>query len=266
MTAADVRAACRTRWADSEYLVIDEAPQDSGRQGRKIDLLVVSLWKSRRHELDAVEVKVSLSDFRLEIEGRNGKGGPAKAEWWWAHTNRFWIAAPADLAAKIRGEIPGGWGLLACYPSGENRTLIRPERHDREPFTWEQTIGLLRASADAGVGALQRAESRGYDRGRQHAVTAASDGTNERRLEAQLESLRSQVARFEEAAGCSITDYRGAGPAQLGRLAALLDRWHKDPEQMAGAILASASGLVKQAAAIEALGVALASATAPAPP
>ena len=59
MTAANVREALLRRWPDEQYLNIAEAPNDPRRQGRKLDVLVVTLWASRGHELDGVEIKIS---------------------------------------------------------------------------------------------------------------------------------------------------------------------------------------------------------------
>lgn len=66
MRAADVRRALSKRWPDERYLLIEEAPLDSGRQGTKIDVLVLGLWRSDGLGLDAVEVKVSYSDWCKE--------------------------------------------------------------------------------------------------------------------------------------------------------------------------------------------------------
>src|SRR3990167_5377151 len=100
LTSRDVLAGLHGRWPDDQYMFVEEAPQDSSRQGRKIDALVVSLWKSRGHELDAVEVKISASDWKRELDN------PEKADWWFEHTNRYWIAVPTVLAAKVRAELP----------------------------------------------------------------------------------------------------------------------------------------------------------------
>lgn len=186
MDAQGVRDALRRRWPDSEYLSIEEAPQDPMRQGRKIDVLVVSLWKSRGHALDAVEIKVSMTDWKRELENA------AKADWWWEHVHRFWIACPLELAPRIRDQLPETWGLLACTPDA-TKVVVQAPRRDPAPLSWPQCIGLMRASANAGLGALQRAEQRGYDRGKQHV-------SGERAAE-RLRELQEQVRAAEEAIG-----------------------------------------------------------------
>src|SRR5688572_391100 len=67
-TAAEVREALTRRWPEAKYLHIPEATFNPWRQGSKIDVAVIACWQSLKWEIDAVEVKVSLSDFKKEIE------------------------------------------------------------------------------------------------------------------------------------------------------------------------------------------------------
>src|SRR5687768_6592624 len=108
MTAVEIRQALLNRWTPDKYLVINEAPQTPDRMGRKLDVVVISLWRSRGYELDWIEIKCSTSDWKRELDN------PAKADWWWQHVHRFWIAAPVEIASRIRETLPSGWGLLAC--------------------------------------------------------------------------------------------------------------------------------------------------------
>lgn len=68
MKADEVAVALTRRWPEDRYLHIPEATFNPWRQGTKIDVAVISCWKSLGWEIDAVEVKVSLSDFKREIE------------------------------------------------------------------------------------------------------------------------------------------------------------------------------------------------------
>ena len=68
MNAAEVREALTRRWPEDRYLHIAEATIDPWRMGSKIDVAVIACWKSLGWAIDAVEVKVSLSDFKKEIE------------------------------------------------------------------------------------------------------------------------------------------------------------------------------------------------------
>lgn len=69
-TSADVLDALARLWPDDRYLHLREAPLTADRLGTKADLVVIALWASKRYEIDVVEVKVSLGDFKREIERR----------------------------------------------------------------------------------------------------------------------------------------------------------------------------------------------------
>jgi hypothetical protein len=198
MNAAEVRDVLTKRWPDAKYLHIPEAPLDLWRQGSKIDVLIIALWQSLKLEMDAVEIKVSYQDWRREIEQRHlyyvqadgsrhycsnmigarywanhRPGGEivresiattAKSEAWRRHAHRFWIACPAELAARIEPELPAGWGLIACHPESTS-TVVKPELNKSpDLLNWPKVIGLLRTAADCGFNALVRAEERGWQR------------------------------------------------------------------------------------------------------
>jgi hypothetical protein len=221
MNASDVKEALAKKWPDDQYIRIEEAPQDAARQGRKIDLLVVSLWQSRGFELDAVEIKVSMSDWKRELDNA------AKADWWWRHAHRFWVAVPTAIAEKVRAELPSTWGLLACSPEGV-AVVVKAPKHTPEPFTWPSCIGLIRAAVDAGPGALMRARDEGREVGFKEGVRAGQAQTGAFGVQGQLEALQRKVATFEQAAGVSIeSGWRGG---DIGRVVAAVRAWEHDPE------------------------------------
>lgn len=222
MTAADVREALLGRWPPAEYLSIYEAPQDSGRQGRKLDVVVVSLWNSRGLELDGVEIKVSMSDWKRELDN------PDKADWWWKRVHRFWIAAPADVARKIKPQLPTNWGLLSVGESGV-RVAVQPKpNRTPEPLAWGTTVGLLRATADCGVNVLARAERQGYDRGYKQGEASASLRAGDEHLRRQLQQLTDDVQAFEKASGLKITGWNGG--ERVGQLVAMVQAAKRSPD------------------------------------
>lgn len=247
MNASDVREVLREHWPASEYLTIEEAPQDAMRQGRKLDLLVVSLWRSRGFDLDGVEIKVSLNDYRREIKD------PAKADWWWEHVSRFWIAVPAKLVEQAREDLPETWGLLGVQSDGKVAVVVKAPRHDRTPLPWEACVGIMRCSSGAGANALVRAEARGRELGYKEGKRDAEHATGDDRLKARIEELEAQRAAFEEAAGISFDDRRFFDPARAGRLFKLVQEWTTNPDRIAYAIRGSAGSLGKQAEALLAI-------------
>lgn len=221
MDSAEIRAALAGRWPDDRFLHVYEAPVDSSRLGNKIDVCIIGLWASQRHEVDAVEVKVSYSDWckewrrvewivtdhlgqisrpyhrkpdewhlRSYLAGgyrwRAGDVQPpdgfvptvervemvdvGKNRAWRERAHRFWIACPASLSVRIAadvGSVPemAGWGVLAVHDTYTDIVIKPALNAKRKVFSESQWIGLARAAADSGVGALQRAEQRGYQAG-----------------------------------------------------------------------------------------------------
>ena len=244
MKTSEVLDALQRKWADGEYLKIREAPVDSARQKRKLDLLVVSLWRSRGLELDGVEIKVSMSDFRKELNE------PAKADWWWAHVQRFWIAAPEKLADQVKAELPATWGLLLV--SG-NRVKIGKQapNHEAEALPWSTCVGLLRATADCGLAVQKRvrvqARAQGYDAGREDALRHGGD----KRLRDQLARLRQKISAFEEASGIEIGSFRSISRAHdLGKIVRMVEETVGNPEWTTRDLERVVVGLRRQTAKI----------------
>lgn len=240
MTSAQVQDALALRWPDSEYLSIAEAPEDSSRMGRKIDVLVVSLWASRGLELDAVEIKVSYSDWARERKQAE------KADFWWRHTHRFWVAVPAALAAKVAAELPTGWGLLSCEIGAAPKVVAKPQRHDAEPLTWPTMVGVMRAAADCGLSALHRAEQRGRAQGFEEGKRNAERNTAEGVTAASLKELQWRVEAFEQASGLNI-DHRYERMDRLGELVAVVRREMEDPGWLVRLLGGTAEITVQQA-------------------
>ena len=245
MTTPQVREVLALRWPDSEYLVIPEAPQDAARMGRKIDLLVLSLWQSRGFERHAVEIKVSYSDWTRERQEAS------KADFWWRHSHRFWLAAPAALVMRIKPELPIGWGLLSCEVGACPKVIVKPPRHDAEPLPEATCIGIMRASADAGVNALRRAEARGRQDGIKEGRRIAERDSGDGVAREELERLRRQVREFEEHAGMTISD-RWGDVAELGRMAGIVKREIGDPGWVVKMIGGAAKRAIDDAANVHA--------------
>lgn len=223
MIAEQVRDCLRRRWPDGEYLMMNEASRHADRSGRKLDVLAVSFWKSRGLQLDGIEIKVSLSDWKREL----ADGG--KADWWWAHTHRFWLAVPTDLVEKVRPDLPATWGLLACDVDGPPKAVVRADSREPEALPWEACVGLMRCASEAGIGALGRAEQRGRERGYQEGKATAE--RNAERADpdgfakGQLAQLRESVAVFEKASGIKLNMERTWGdPERLGRIVAAVQK------------------------------------------
>lgn len=123
MTAQALAAALTDHFVNpkdpTSGLVLQEVTAPNS--ARRIDVLAVSLWASRGFGIDAIEIKVDRRDYLREIEE------PAKADPWWRHSNRFWIAAPSTAVADP-SLLPPGWGLLIPSPNSRRfRAVVKAE-------------------------------------------------------------------------------------------------------------------------------------------
>lgn len=200
-TAAGVLAQLYKRWPQTEYVTVEEAPDGSDRMGRKIDLLVMSCWRSRGFEIDAVEVKVSMPDWKRELKD------PQKGDFWWRHSNRFWLAVPDEMAQKVLPDLPETWGLLACSETRGPREIKKAPRHDAERLGWAPTLGIMRTISATSTNAYSRAYNRGRDTGYQEGLRELERRVGDTKLRAEVEQLRARIAKFEKTAGVTLDDY-----------------------------------------------------------
>jgi len=105
VNANDIRCALRTRYpAGSHALLWEVANATGSNQRRFADAVAVGLWPSHGHEIEGIEIKVSRSDWKREIEH------PEKSQPVYRYCNRWWLAAPKGLLEA--DELPSTWGLL----------------------------------------------------------------------------------------------------------------------------------------------------------
>lgn len=192
MKAQDVRDCLGSRYPADQYLVVEEAPESQDRGGRRIDALVIGLWKSRGLEREAVEVKVSYSDWKRERDNHE------KADFWWRHCHRLWIAAPAKLAARIAPELPETWGLLAC-DGGKATVAVEAARHEPDDLPWPTLVGVLRAASGVTGKVLQHERMK---------VAEEFHASTQRQIE---QEVASRTARYEQ----MIEDFREASGIDL---------------------------------------------------
>lgn len=216
VTARDVIEALHRRWPAGQYVTVEEAPEHSDRSGRRIDFLAVSCWASRHYEVDAVEVKISVRDWRRELDRAD------KADFWWRHSHRMWLAVPASIAEKVRSTLLRTWGLLVVDGPGKPTVAVEAVRRDAEPIPWPTAIGLLRTTEGAGLAALERARLDGRREGVSEGRAEAESRLGESAAARGLADLRAKVAVFEEASGVDVA--AGWNPEvarQAGQLYAL---------------------------------------------
>ncbi len=136
-TEHSVLAALRKRYekranANPEWMFLDHVRNRAGHDAtRTLDAMALGLWPSRGMELQGFEVKVSLADFRRELET------PEKMDAFAHVLDRFWIVAPAGVVPVA--EIPATWGSWRL-------SLTAPYARKRPPLCCERGAPIYLAS------------------------------------------------------------------------------------------------------------------------
>lgn len=224
VTAAQVKAALLRRYGgprldDERYVCIEEARSGAGFEGNKgsCDFLAINTHKGRGMELIGHEVKVSLQDWKREL------AAPEKAEMFARYCRRWWVAVPADLAAKIRDEVPPQWGLLSLSEKGRWTEVQKaPVRKGADPVPdWWWVAWLAQFDRQAKRRARQMVVE-GMEAERV-ALNESVTQQVESRLasrEQRLDELQENAVRLKDAVGI---DLQRVWPGNLDRLKAAWD-------------------------------------------
>jgi hypothetical protein len=176
---------------------------------RRADALVVSLWPSRGVWFGGVEVKVSRSDWKSELDN------PAKSDAVQRFCDFWWVATPAGIV--LPGELPETWGHIEVGESS-CRLVKEAPRLTPEPLAPEFVASVLRnhmTSDDQRVRQLVAEakaavrEECGIDRVRRLEVDLSNATYEKTAAEKRLKELRDQLAEFQASTGVDAESWRG---------------------------------------------------------
>ena len=105
---------------------------------RTADAIAVDLWPSSGHLVHGFEVKVSRSDWLVEL------ADPSKAEAFKRFCHRWWLVIPSGEI--LRDDLPHGWGCLTLGNNGSLRIAHHAPKLTPEPIPLTLTAALLRAA------------------------------------------------------------------------------------------------------------------------
>ena len=112
-----------------------------GREAeQRIDAWAIALWPSADFNRVAYEVKISRSDFLVEIKK------PQKRRRAMMFSNQFYFATPIGLLKE--SEIPPECGLVEVQPDGRVSTRIPAPHRDTLPPTWMFMAAIIRRVKD----------------------------------------------------------------------------------------------------------------------
>ena len=219
-TAREVKDALHARYnkrsqgRDGErYVCIEEARSGAGFQGNdgQCDFLAINTWRSRGMELIGHEVKVSMSDWKAELEQ------PHKAERFARFCCRWYVAMPSDLASAVKHEVPPAWGLLSVSESGRVTETVKPaarEPLDVPAWWWVGWLAQIDRQYKRRLPDLIR-KGMGDERERMREEIKQYAERDVERRTAELELVKANLDEVRNATGI---DLRYSRPHDLSRL------------------------------------------------
>lgn len=179
------------------------------KRERYADALVVSVWPSRGVWIGGIEVKVSRSDWKRELDD------PSKAAAIQKWCDFWWIAAAEGVVREI--EVPETWGFVELRGKTKVVTVREAPKLTPDPLDRLFVASVLRNQSAAQDAAKQRGQDEAWQRLREQFDTEAVHKLNaeltasqhecdrQKQLvgyrERDLESLRETVKAFEIEAG-----------------------------------------------------------------
>lgn len=168
------------RFEPPAYAVLPGVPNGTGsKKTRTIDALVMSLWPSRGLTLAGVEIKVSRSDLKRELDN------PEKAEPFFKYLDHFWLAV-GDESIVQAGDVPETWGLLVPARTKMRVAKEAPRLPNPEPMPRAFLAAILRRAHEQATAPERRAE-----------IAAEVEA----KLGEELANLREEVKHFRRGSG-----------------------------------------------------------------
>lgn len=143
ITSAHIRAALKEKFPVKSHALLFEVGNSTGYEQRRwLDAVAMGLWPSHGHEIDGIEIKISRSDYKRELEDHSKAGIIHQ------YCHRFWIACPKDMLNK--NELPAGWGLMEFDQEKLSlRVKVKPENRNPVAPTSGFVAAMLRRAAES---------------------------------------------------------------------------------------------------------------------
>lgn len=209
------------------HTVLEEVRNSTGyaKTQRYADLLAVSLWPSRGLWFAGVEVKVSRSDWKMELKN------PAKSVAIQRYCDYWWLAAPEGVVEPH--EVPESWGLYTILPGKPKGGPVRMDKQapklTPDPLSTTFVASVIRnfsASAEAVVNFRVQQVHEAHRK--ELAELPGRVVALERQLETatkEAAALKRAVAEFEQVSGVRIDGYNGTACGERFKVAQTLDSW-----------------------------------------
>lgn len=196
------------KYAPPHWMFLEEVRDATGfDSGRAADAMALGLYRSRGRDLIAFEVKVSRSDWLLELKN------PDKAEAIGRYCDYFYLVL-AEEGIIQPGEVPEPWGVYVARP----KKLVQikaAQRLEAAPISRLLLCSLVKSAADAREEILRA--------GMKEEIRAGVKGERAtwdyrlRTAEEKAQRTKEAVEAFEAASGVAINQWGDAeGNRKIG--------------------------------------------------
>lgn len=215
VTAEDVRALLRKKYAAPEWAFLEEVSNGTGwqKQTRYADGVAMNLWPSRGMDILGFEIKVRRSDWIKELKSPE-KSGPIQQ-----FCDHWWIVAPPGVVKSE--EVPSTWGLMSV---GHGRLMMvkQAPKLESKPLTRTFVAAMLRREAEAAN--TKVTSSSEYKRGYQEGLSCGKDSSKRQleRIKQELNHLKGSLEDFEREVGIRIDRWNGGHLGKLVKAAQVL--------------------------------------------
>lgn len=192
-----MRQLLLNRYSDTRrFAVAQEVGNQTGYQARRLDMVVVDVYRSSGFTVEGIEIKISKSDLRKELQDSS------KHNIFFDDLDYYSLAAPREIIDK--DIIPKHWGIYAAeFKDGEwkLKTIRKPlSLHDVQLTTIDRAFFacLTRALAcqSPTASALAEAREEGHKKGVEDEKRNASYLVRE--AQESTDKLRSYESLFQE--------------------------------------------------------------------
>lgn len=213
ITAGDVRAALMRRYCAPQHALFFEVRDATGFAGsRSADAIAMGLWPSQGLHLSGFEIKVSRSDWRVEL------AKPEKAETIAAYCD-FWHVVTAPGVILDVGEVPAAWGWIELV-AGKLVTRKAAEKRLATVCDRAFLAALLRRADKADEETVAALVAKRDEERKAAFDQRLADEVGWRTR--HFKELQDQVAAFEKASGLSLKGTGWGEAASMGRAVRVL--------------------------------------------
>ena len=142
MDTEEVRQALRKKFKSPEWITMEEVGNGTGANcKRHADMILFNMYPSRGLALVGIEIKISRSDLKHELDT------PQKAEEIAQYCNEWYLATPKGL---IHDDdiIPVNWGILEIDNKGTVKKRKAAKWFDDKPIPKSFWAALMRKATD----------------------------------------------------------------------------------------------------------------------